>query len=265
MKKNKKIIISIIIIVLIIFIGLVVTYSLIENDVTNRANFKFETKDTNLNSIDTVNNEKNEEEHSFYGKVVESDTSYIIVEPNEDEEERKSADKISIRLGEYNDALYMVGTNVKITYDGNIMESYPAQVKATKIEMKSVDEFSLVFYQKTMIQPKQKELIIKKGEIKDLDYNVYAYEGHVAINLNSDNLELSENSISLRNALLNGKITMDEIIAKANRDFPNAVSYDDGGSMEYHYENCTIIKCHKLDGNRDVYIGRKGMTLNDVI
>ena len=55
----------------------------------------------------------------------------MIVEPNEDEEERKSTDKISISLGEYNDALYEVGTNVKITYNGEIMETYPAQVKAT--------------------------------------------------------------------------------------------------------------------------------------
>ena len=37
-------------------------------------------------------------------------------------------------------------------------------------------------------------------------------------------------------------ITMEEIIKKANKDFPNAVSYDDGRSIEYHYENYTIIK-----------------------
>ena len=43
----------------------------------------------------------------FFGKVIESNTSYIIVEPNEDEKERKSADKISIRLGEYNDATFI--------------------------------------------------------------------------------------------------------------------------------------------------------------
>ena len=58
---------------------------------------------------------------------------------------------------------------------------------------------------------------------------------------------------------------MEEIITKANKDIPNAVLYDDGGSMEYHYDNYTIIKCNTLDGNRDVYIGDKTMTLNDVI
>jgi len=223
--------------------------------------------DEDLETINHIisNNMGNEpEEQSFFGKVVQSDVSYIIVEPNENEEERKSADKISISLGENNDALYVVGTNVKITYDGNIMESYPAQVKATKIELKSVEEFSLVFYQKTMIQPKQKEVIISKGEMKELDYNIYAYEGHIAINLNNDNTSLTQNSMSLRDALLQNKITIEEIIAKANKDIPNAVSYDDGGSMEYHYENYTIIKCHTLDGNRDVYIGSKDMTMHDL-
>ena len=57
---------------------------------------------------------------------------------------------------------------------------------------------------------------------------------------------------------------MEEIIAKANKDFPDAEIYQDGGSMEYHYDNYTIIKVHKLDGNRDVYIGTKDMTINDL-
>ena len=55
------------------------------------------------------------------------------------------------------------------------------------------------------------------------------------------------------------------IIKKANEDFPNAPIYKDSGSIEYHYDNYTIIKCHTLNGNRDVYIGTKDMTLNDVL
>ena len=61
---------------------------------------------------------------------------------------------------------------------------------------------------------------------------------------------------------------MDEIIAKANKDLNENIitgdMYKDGGSMEYHYENYTIIKCHTVDGNRDVYIGTKDMTINDL-
>ena len=99
---------------------------------------KYEWQDTNI---------ENNEESYFYGKVIESNAKYIIVEPNENEEERKSADKISVGLGENNDALYTIGTNVKITYDGTILESYPAQVKATKIEIKSAENFEILFKQ----------------------------------------------------------------------------------------------------------------------
>lgn len=42
-------------------------------------------------------------------------------------------------------------------------------------------------------------------------------------------------------------------------------NYDDGGSMEYHYPDFTIIKMHTLDGNRDVYIGNKEMTMHNLI
>ncbi len=126
------------------------------------------------------------------------------------------------------------------------------------------NDFSLVFYQKTAIKPKQIEKIISKGEIEELDYNVYSFEGNVAINLNSNNAELTENSISLRDALLQDKITMEEIIEKANKDFPNVISYDDGGSKEYHYPTYTIIKLNKLMGNKDVYIGNKDITIHDL-
>ena len=256
MSKNKKVIIGILIAVLIIVIGVVVAYKLIENNVTNREDFKFKVENISSNSVDTINHENNE--HSFYGKVVESDASYIIVEPNEDEEERKSADKISIVLGEYNDALYMVGTNVKITYEGTVMTTYPLQVKATKIELKSAESFEILFYDKQPQSDIKLHKIVDKNETDKYDYDVYVYDGSV-------NIRIDGKDYSLKDALLENKITMEEIIAKANKDFPNAVSYDDGGSMEYHYENYTIIKCHRLDGNRDVYIGTKEMKLSDVI
>lgn len=53
--------------------------------------------------------------------------------------------------------------------------------------------------------------------------------------------------MSLEKALKSGKITLDGLIIKANKDFSNATSYDDGGSVEYHYEDYSIIKVHKLD------------------
>ena len=202
--------------------------------------------------------EMGKEEYSFFGKVIESTSKYIIVEPNENEEIRKSADKISIGLGKNNDALYEIGTNVKITYDGIVMESYPAQINAIKIELKSADNFEIIFKERQQTDSYNRiYAILDKSETNKYNYTIYAYEGSVYI-------VIDEQEYTLREALLENKITMEEIIAKANKDFPDAISYDDGGSIEYHYENYTIIKLHSLDGNRDVYIATKNMTINDL-
>lgn len=197
----------------------------------------------------------------FYGKVIESKQNYIIVEPNEGEEIRKSADKISIDLGEYNDALYQVGTNVKITYTGYVMESYPAQVDAIKIELKSAENFKIRFYDKQPQTDTKINKILDKSETDKYDYNIYSYDGSVNILINGK-------EISLRNALLENKITMNEIIAKANQDLRDKKitgdTYKDGGSIVYHYGNYTIIKYHTIEGNRDVYIGTKDMNINNL-
>lgn len=194
------------------------------------------------------------DEHSFFGRVVESHQSYIIVEPNEGEEERNSSDKFHIKLGEYNDAIYKVGTNVKITYIGGINESYPAQIGTTKIELKSVDNFELIFNQEPGNVKRQ---IIDKKTNKTYDYNVYIYNGNVEI-------VIDKKTYSLEDALKDNRITMNEIIEKANQEIENPIMYRDGGSVEYHYDDYTIIKLHTIEGNRDVYIGNKDLILNNL-
>ena len=201
-------------------------------------------------------------DHSFFGKVIESTNTYIIVEPNEGEGERKIADKISISLGKNNDALYEIGTNVKITYHDNIMESYPAQIKATKVEIKSADNFEILFKGKQETDSYNKKYaILEKTESDKYDYNIYAYNG--SVNIRIDNKEYS-----LKQVLTENKITMNEIIEKANQDERNGKikveMYKDGGSILYKYDNYAIIKFHTLEGNRDVYIGSKDMNINDL-
>lgn len=202
-----------------------------------------------------------QEQAVFFGKVIESNVQYIIVEPNEDEEIRKSADKISINLEENNDVIYPVGVYVKITYTGEVMESYPAQIKATNIEIKSVDNFKLKVNNFVETVNNEPYKILSEEENTSYNYDVYAYNVNVQIEING-------NTLNLGTALLENKITMEEIIAKANNDLLDGKitgdMYKDGGSMIYKYDNYTIIKCHTLDGNRDVYIGTPEMTINDI-
>lgn len=197
-----------------------------------------------------------EEAKSFFGKIIESQKDYIIVEPNEDEEIRKSSDQVIISLVENNDIIYKSGTNVKITYSGFIRETYPAKIDAINIEIKSVDNFE-IFFTKSQ-ESSEKDIILTKQEMEDYNYNIYSYGGSVEISINDEKM-------SLREALLNNKITMDEIIQKANNDLENEIikggMYRDGGSMIYQYDSYTIIKYHDLEGNRDVYIGSPEMQM----
>ncbi len=59
MKKNKKIIIGILITILIIVIGIVVAYKLIENSVTNRETFKINVENTISEPVNTESHEQN--------------------------------------------------------------------------------------------------------------------------------------------------------------------------------------------------------------
>lgn len=68
---------------------------------------------------------------NFMGRVEEVRDQSILVRVNEDEEEIRSSDLINVSLDvEIKDSLsdYTVGHIVQVYYDGNIAESYPAQV-----------------------------------------------------------------------------------------------------------------------------------------
>ena len=220
---------------------------------------------------DNTNN-KSEYPPSFFATVVETNAKYIIVQPHEGESELNSSDKFSIGLGENNDAIYPVGTNVKITYDGSIMETYPAKINATNIEIKSVDNFELIFSERKDLGIKT---IVSKDETDKYSYNIFSLGGDISIYFGDKEYYLDKNvtgseikMFDLRVALLNNKITMEEIIAKANNDLKNNLiegdMYKDGGSMIYKYDNYTIIKLHTVNGKRDVYIGPTYMTMDHI-
>ncbi len=71
------------------------------------------------------------DEPNFAGIVLEVDEKTILVKVNEDEDAYKSSDLICVSIDvEIPDGLseYEVGDEVRVYYDGNIAESYPAQV-----------------------------------------------------------------------------------------------------------------------------------------
>lgn len=218
------------------------------------------------------NNEQNNQQNqvvdtpqtknSFVGTVLEETSTYMIVEPNEDEEERKSADKIKIDYGtEHKDYSYGVGRKVIIKYSGYIKETYPAQIDTDDILINGYEQFVLTV--KTSINKNKTKILNNKDLDKyNTDYDLYYY-GIDEVNITIDN-----KTMLLEDALKSGKITLDGIVEKANKDLNEGnITGDmckDGGSMTYQYSNYTIIKLHTIDGNRDVYIGTKDMTIHNI-
>lgn len=215
--------------------------------------------DNFIRSEQNSSNLEGETYNSFVGTVLEETTTYMIVEPNEDEEERKTADKIKINYGtDHIDFLYGIGRKVIINYTGYIKETYPAQIDTDNILINGYEEFELTV--KTS-ENKNKVKVLNSKELykNDIEYDLYYY------GIDKVEVTINNTTMSLEEALRSGKITIDGLIIKANKNFPDAEVYKDGGSVQYNYDNYTIIKMHKIDGNRDVYIGTKDMTINSAI
>jgi len=96
-----------------------------------------------LIAVIIVNNLKGREvadvENYFTATVLENKRTSIMVQPDEGQSELNSSDKIVVRVaidGAVLDDLseFVVGSKVKITYGGEIMESYPAQINAYRVE-----------------------------------------------------------------------------------------------------------------------------------
>lgn len=68
---------------------------------------------------------------SFVATVVELHDTWVMVEPLDTEDERHSCDRITFSTAELADIGATVGSVVIVTYDGLIMESYPAQIHAS--------------------------------------------------------------------------------------------------------------------------------------
>ena len=104
--------------------------------------------------------------------------------------------------------------------------------------------------------------ILAKGENSKYNYNIYSYKGTVDIIVNGEKM-------SLRDALINNKITIEEILQKAEKEAEESNTiygavYADGGSKVYMYNDYTILKLNKLEGSKDLYIGAPSMNINDI-
>ncbi len=218
---------------------------------------------------DTIESELPPE--SFVGTVVEEDTYFMVVTPNKDEEEYYRYGK-NIRveyLHDHIDYLYGIGRKVVITYIPPVTDGQT--ITTDDIRHDGFEEFKLsVQYRQDSIPARFAEIQYtglltlaannKEFDENASDYNLYYYGLHDVY------VTVDGATLSLKEALAYGKVTIDGIIAECNRlaniGEISETQYKDGGSSLYDFGDFKVIKYHTLDGNRDVYIGTSDMDIN---
>lgn len=90
----------------------------------------------NFKSIDGLwYYEEDKVEHSFVATVLEINGTSVVVQPVADSAVLMSTDKVSFGTSDLEKIEVEVGSVVKVTYTGGVMESYPAQVHAISWEL----------------------------------------------------------------------------------------------------------------------------------
>lgn len=156
---------------------------------------------------------------------------------------------------------YNTSAITNLSQSNNFSLGKPTDNEFISNENRIIEDFEIHFYNEHPDWEEKKHIILAQSETDKYDYDIYAYDGIVNIIINGKEM-------SLRDALLKNKITVERIIEKAHNDSLYTEYYQDGGSQEFRCDNYTIIKCNiNLNGkefNRDIYIGKKSMTLSDL-
>ena len=180
--------------------------------------------------------------HSFLGTIIECEQEYMIVSPDESEDEYKSSDKFKIDY--VNDFNYCnVGNKVKITYKGMINESYPAKIGTTNIELIDFD-----FY-------------IAKEQANNIGFNdYYTLDNrtiYLASNLKEFYIKEEDKDITLKSYLSTTFQTLDDGIKNITDKLQLKDTLKDGGTRIYKSKDkdITMIVCNTTKNDKNILIG----------
>ena len=225
MNKKLKIILGIIIILLI---TCSIVFFVIHNNKESTTNFN--TNEINTNN-EAMNNNSNKN-YSFRAIVVNSTEKTLEVQPIEEKDINLLSNRVKINLDENNDAIYFEGAELLITYTGEIIDSYPTQIKVINIQTETD----------------------YKTKIENLpaDYSL--------IQAIRDNCVISTNNYKIYN-----KDELDRFLENVNNnvpDFVRCISFSEEGDMlitDVNFEgNKSFRYC--LDSTRDKWAGKEDRT-----
>lgn len=189
-----------------------------------------------------------------------------------DEEDHR--EELKIEYGYYSlyfngklsyDVIAYSNTLKRVTTDGVVeLRFLPIEVMTKDEVEKIVCRYNLSSssYEKRFdLNYKQRKDLGIEEIAKTDEYAIKTFGGDVDICVEDDMV------YSLENALDNNIIKAEQILEQAIDDekygLVVGVMYKDGGSMEYLYNEYTILKLNTLDGDKDVIIGMKGAILNN--
>lgn len=202
---------------IVIVVSMVIIMGMVYWILSNNSNVQIgETK------TDKEDLKKEDKYVTFYGTVLDSLGIFeevnwvkevpgriqITIQPEENEEIRKSADKIITYLKEENGNAYDPGTRVKVTYTGYVMETYPAQIDCISIE--EVENKTISLYTTLL------EDIIKQDEALNTDAKFIAIDFENFVACRKD--RYSENGYFYRNLSKNEKQALMDVCKTYNEN-----------------------------------------------
>ena len=248
--------------------------SLIDEFIDNSENNIDSTLDIELNSnSDDQSNELIEIEFiGGRGNTQEKDGIVALYNPQTDEDYKNFYGYYIYKInnneiGEYDAYNY----NIKRRTENNIVELVFYTSNSDEIEIiceynldsSNYNQNFLLNFEEESIESSEQLMnqIAKEGDFDNNDFEVYSYSGNIKVTINEKTYELKE-------ALENDILTVNDILEQINMDVLYGIcektSYDDGGSIEYYYDNYTILKYNTLDGNKDLIIGQKESIINTI-
>ena len=112
------------------------------------------------------------------------------------------------------------------------------------------------------------ELILDKNKSLEYDFNIYILGGELFYKRFPYGDDYCISLLFKFDVLEQKNITVNEILEQADIDAKYGICrkeyYQDGGSVEYCYDDYTILKFNTLDGNKDFVVGGKGQIINKV-
>ena len=215
--------------------------------------------------------------YTVEGEIVTKELTYVPIKENYDENYKNR--KLIVKTDYSNDSYSSQG----IVNEEYLMQTYKMERKFVKEE----NLIQIIIKRSDMSSDVQDEVELFEYELQNTDYiennhiyyaqrkdmgvdkinseeefNIYVVGGNVTIAKNNEEAKDFSEAIEAK------YISIDEILEQAEVDSKYGVCrrgfYSDGGTIEYSYQDYTLIKANTLAGNKDFIIAPPNMIWSEI-